>query len=77
MQLPAGWDAVEVDAEDRWCASLQRRGERYEVDCHRGGEQWVATVTRVRPGQRHRIALLQRPTLAGAVSAAEQLLDHA
>jgi hypothetical protein len=77
VQLPAGWGAVELDADDRWCASLQRRGDRYEVDCTRSGDSWVATVTQVRPGQRHRIALLQRPTLAATVKAAEELLDHA
>jgi hypothetical protein len=77
QQLPDGWDAVEVDADDRWCASLRRRGERFEVDCQLRNDQWMAVVTQVRPNQRHRVGLLQRPTLAEAVRAAEELLDHA
>jgi hypothetical protein len=68
---------VEADEDERWCASFRRRGERFEVDCLRRGEQWVASVTRVRPGQRHRLALLQRPTLDEVVTAAELLVDHA
>jgi hypothetical protein len=68
---------VEADEDERWCASFRRRGVRFEVDCLRRGDQWVASVTRVRPGQRHRLALLQRPTLVELIAASELLVEQA
>lgn len=74
MQLPSGWEAIELDDDARWCATLRRRGVRFEVDAHRTDGEWTATVTQVRRGQRHRLALLQRPSLGAIVQAAEALL---
>ncbi len=75
MQLPSGWDEVE-QGDDRLCAALRHDGERYEVECTRHGRSWTGTVTVVRPNQRHRVALVQRPSLDDAVVACQRVLAH-
>lgn len=76
MQLPTGWEEIRQDSADRWCAELHHQGDRYEVECVRHDRSWTGTVTVVRPNQRHRVALVQRPTLDDAVLACERLLAH-
>ena len=72
MELPAGWTLTE-DGVDLVLASVVRRGDEYAVECRRLDGQWSATVTRVREGQRHRMATVVRPDLPEAVNTVEHL----
>jgi hypothetical protein len=46
------------------------------VEASRVGTGWMATVTRVGGGQRHRLATLVRPRLDEAVEAADVVVPH-
>jgi hypothetical protein len=72
VDLPGGWTLTDHGA-DLVLASVVRRGDEYAVECRRIDGQWTATVTRVREGQRHRMATMVRPDLPAAVDAVDHL----
>jgi hypothetical protein len=72
VELPASWTLTDDDA-DLVLASVVRGGDDYAVECRRLDGRWSATVTRVREGQRHRVATVVRPDLPAAVDAVDHL----
>jgi hypothetical protein len=55
LALPDGWQVLEEGA-DLLLACFTHQTQDFRVELRRLDGEWSATVTRVRDGQRHRIA---------------------